>query len=346
MNDELPLPEIHHQAIVLDGHSDVPIDVVKRRRAGERAVLFTHHLPSWRAGGANGAILTVAGDEMQPEKESPLVYALKAAEAVRADIEEHAENMTFVTTADALVAAVESERFAIALNVEGSRPLGGEIDNLYRLYEAGVRFMTLTWNYRNEVGAGAAYGDQDGGLTSFGRNVVRTMADLGMVTDLSHASPRTFWDAIALESGNLIVSHSNASALKPHVRNIDDEQLRAIAAQGGYVGVCFYPGFLQASAPDVTDVVDQIEYIANVAGSDHVALGPDYIDYALEEIVAHIRASSVNYGDNFVYPAGLETVSSLGNLTREMLRRGFDEAFMAKVLGDNILRLFRRVCGV
>lgn len=345
MNDGLPLPDIHRRATVLDGHSDVPLDVMKRRRAGEREVLFTHHLPSWKAGGVNGAILTVAGDEMQPGAESPLVYALQAAEAVRSDIQEHAESLALVTTADELVAAVKADRFAIALNVEGSRPLGGDVENLYRLHEAGVRFMTLTWNYPNEVGEGAAYGDHDGGLTPFGRDVVHAMAELGMVTDLSHASPQTFWDAVSLKTGNLVVSHSNASALKPHVRNIDDEQLRAIAAQDGYVGVCFYPGFLQGGHPDVSDVVDQIGYIADLAGIDHVAIGPDFIDYALEEVVAHISASGVDYGANFVYPAGLETVRSLGNLTGAMARRGFDEASIVKVLGGNILRLFRRVCG-
>ncbi len=334
--------EIHRRALVIDGHSDIPIDVIKRRLAGEQAVLYNHHLPAWRAGGVDAAILTVTGDEMEVGDTSMMAYALSAIQHMKADVQDRPNDLALVTTAGDLLRESAAGRFPIVLNVEGSRPLGGDLDNLHQLYDAGIRFLTLTWNYKNEVGVGAAFAEEDTGLTAFGRQVIQTMADLGMVSDLSHASPITFWEAIAMDTGTLVATHSNAAALKPHVRNISDDQIRAIAAQDGYVGVCFYPGFLHDDDPGVEHVVDHIIHIAEVAGIDHVALGPDYIDYALEEIVAHIQNSSVDYGDNFIYPREVKTIRSFYNLTQELARRGFDEDSMIKVLGGNILRVFER----
>lgn len=332
---------LHRDALVIDGHSDVPLDVVRRRGAGERDVLGRRHLPGWRAGGVDAAVLTIAGDESSPD--APAAYTEVALRALVDDIAERPDELALVTSAAELLAARTRNQFAILLNLEGARPLQGSLEALDRWYQEGIRFMTLTWNARNEVGTGVACAPEDGGLTPFGRRVLRRMAQLGMVADLSHASPATFWDAVREEPGNLVATHSNAARLRLHVRNLTDEQIKVIAAQDGTIGVCFYPGFLHADPPTVEHVVDHIAYIAELAGVEHVALGPDYIDFALEEIVQHLRTSGIDYGGSLAYPTGVEQVQTLENLTRALVRRGFAADEIAAILGTNLLRVIRRV---
>ena len=125
--------------------------------------------------------------------------------------------------------------------------------------------MGLTWSARNEIGVGVGAGD--GGLTDLGRSVVQAMADLGMVTDLSHASTTTFWDCIGLQTGNVVATHSNAAALKSHPRNLTDDQLKALGAQGGIVGACALPDFLPGDSPGLSELVDQITYIGGSSAS-------------------------------------------------------------------------------
>ncbi len=317
------------------------MDVTRRRRAGEREVLARRHLPAWHAGGVDAAVLTVASDESTAT--ALTAYALEAIHHLTDDIADRPDQLGLVTSAAQLLIERSRGRFAILLNIEGARPLEGSLAKLDRFYQAGVRFMTLTWNTRNEAGTGVACSPAEGGLTLFGRQLLQAMADLGMVADLSHASPATFWDAVREDPGNLVVTHSNAAGLHPHVRNLTDEQIRAIVAQGGYVGVCFFPGFLHSPRPTVDHVVDHIAYIADLVGIDYVAIGADYIEYALEEMIEHLRTSGVAYGTNFTYPAGVESVHTLGNLTRAMIRRGFNGEEVVKVLGGNLVNVISRV---
>jgi len=342
MSDDILAAHLtHQQALVVDGHSDIPMDVVNRRRRGESHVLGRLHLPAWREGGVNAAVLTVGGD--QSLEASPSRYAMEAIDHLRNDVADQLQDLTIVTTAADLSREVENGRFAILMNMEGGMPLEGSLENLGRFHELGVRFMTLTWNVRNELGTGASHRDSDGGLTEFGTRVVKSMADMGMVADLSHASTDTFWDAVGLEQGNLVASHSNVAGLCPHTRNLTDEQIRALADQDGFVGITFFPEFLHGDRPGAREVVDHIAYIGELVGIEHVVLGTDYIDFAKEEIEARLRQSGAYDASEFEYPRGLKTIRSLPNLTCEMTKRGFSDGDISAVLGGNFLRVCHRI---
>ena len=340
-DDVLTARLTHRRALVVDGHSDIPVDVVNRRRRGESHVLGRLHLPAWREGGVNAAVLTVGGD--QSLEASPSRYAMEAIDHLRNDVADQPQHLAMVTTATDLSREVEDGRFAILMNMEGGMPLEGSLENLERFYELGVRFMTLTWNVRNELGTGASHQDSDGGLTEFGSRVVKTMADMGMVADLSHASTATFWDAVGLEQGNVVASHSNVASLRPHPRNLTDEQIRALANQDGFVGMTFFPEFLHSDRPGVREVVDHVAYVGELVGIEHVVLGTDYIDFAKEEIEARLRQSGAYDAGEFEYPRGLKTIHSLPNLTCEMTKRGFSDSDVSAVLGGNFLRVCHRI---
>lgn len=334
---------VHQQALVVDCHSDIPMDVVNRRQNGESRVLGHHHLPAWRKGGVNAAVLTVGGDQSPSSRSAKSV--IEAISHLKSDVADQPEDLAIVTTAADLFQEVENGRFAILLNIEGGMPLEGALESLERFYDAGLRFMTLTWNARNELGDGTLHHRDSIGLTGFGRQVVKTAADRGIAIDLSHASAATFWESVRLEQGNLIASHSNAAALCSHPRNLADEQIRALADQDGLIGVTFFPEFFNASGdqPRLEEVIDHIAHIGELVGIEHVALGADYIDFAKEEIETRLQQSGAYHGDTFEYPQGLETIHSLPNLTLAMRERGFNDDNVSAVLGNNFLRFCRRV---
>lgn len=253
-----------------------------------------------------------------------------------------------------------SGRIASLLGAEGGHSIENSLGKLAALAERGVRYMTLTHSDATDWADSATDLPRHGGLTGFGRNVVRTMNRLGMLVDLSHVAPTTMRDAVAVSTAPVIASHSNAYGLAPHPRNVPDEMIEEIGRRGGVVMVVFFPGFVVASTAakmvslfdewrrirselegdeaaiaaaieareagmdldrgTVADVVDHIEYIAVRAGVDAVGLGSDFDGMTLT-------------------PAGLEDVTGYPAITVELLRRGWSEGDIRKVLGDNTLRV-------
>ena len=170
--------------------------------------------------------------------------------------------------------AIAAGKIAAFLSIEGGEALAGSLGVLRMLYKVGVRSLTLTWNGRNELGDGV--GASGKGLTAFGRAVVREMNDLGMLVDVSHLSERGFWDAMKVSTQPLIASHANCRALCDHPRNLTDAQIRAVAGQGGVIGVTFVPDFLGGETPSVDNVLDHIDHMIAVGGEDCVGLGSDF----------------------------------------------------------------------
>ena len=207
--------------------------------------------------------------------------------------------------------------------IEGGQCLEDRIEGLDAFYRLGVRGMSLTHFEPNGLG-GATYHplDRRRGLTPFGRNVVRRMERLGMIVDLAHASEATFFDILEETSGPVMVSHTGVSAVHPLWRNLTDEQIRAVAARGGVIGVIFHRDFLGGDA--LEDLVRHMEHVAEIGGAECLAFGSDF--------------------DGFIRPPeGIDDVTDVPKITAALLARGMSKQDIKGVLGENFRRLFREV---
>lgn len=233
-------------------------------------------------------------------------------------------------TADDIVTARQRGEVAALCGIEGAHCLErGErnqvvIERLLSLGRRGVRYLGLLHFSRNALGAPAMGWGQDAsmGLTDLGCEIVDACREFGILVDLAHINRRGFFDAVARKPGPLLVSHTGVAGVTPHWRNIDDEQVRAVADSGGVIGVIFAPRFLGQDGLD--GVVAHLRHLLSVAGEDAVALGSDW--------------------DGFIRPTkGLSSPAELPNLTEALLRAGLSATTIHKILGDNVLRLLRAV---
>lgn len=372
---------IHDSAIVIDTHADTPqrfidehfdigtvtptsqgnVDLQKARQGNLGAEFFSIWVdPQTSAGHYTQRALDLIDSVYQQAARHPdqMVMAFSAEDIVRARSGPH-------------------KRLAALMGVEGGQAIEGDIRVLRDFYRLGARYMTLTWSNTNELGDSS--GDindpkvqHHNGLTSFGKEVVLEMNRLGMMVDISHVADKTFWDAIAVTKAPVIASHSSARALVNAPRDMTDDMLRAVAKNGGVVDVNFYSAFddenfrkqeaaqhkqVEAATqqyiarqkaagkpvsymevdhiqreylakiprPPLKSLIDQIDHIAKVAGIDHVGLGSDFD------------------GVSGALPQGIDSVADLPKITQALLDRGYKPEDIKKVLGGNLLRVFRQV---
>ena len=275
------------------------------------------------------------------------------------------DQVTHVGNAVELTAARASGRVAAIAGVEGGHPIEGSLDKLERLFDAGVRVLTLVWDNhlpwvrscRDGAGAGIP-----AGLSDFGREVVRRANEWGIVVDLSHAAERSFYDTLDVSEAPVIASHSGCQARHDHPRNLSDDQLRLLAERDGVVGIVFYPPFLSARARATTDRViksdryqsvrhdnlaqlqlDQVAVTGELAGPFPVEPLLEHIEHAVEIAgIDHVGIGS-DYDGILAAPHGLEDASRYGVLAEHLLQRGIDETGVRKILGGNMERVFARV---
>jgi membrane dipeptidase len=203
------------------------------------------------------------------------------------------------------------------------------LDNLRMLYNAGVRYMTLTHAKPTKWAGSSGKGTPNTGLTDLGKQVVREMNRLGMMVDISHVSDKTFWDVIEVSTAPLIASHSSCRALADVPRNMTDEMIAALGKKGGVIHINFNCEFIRKGAGrkkrvTLDEVVAHIEHAVKIAGIDHVGLGSDFdgIDCA---------------------PVGLDDVSKFPNLTRALIAKGYKPEEIRKLMGENTLRVMREI---
>lgn len=182
----------------------------------------------------------------------------------------------------------------------------------------------MTWNGRNELADGVGESETEGGLTRFGRAVVQEMNRLGMVVDASHLSEAGFWDVLEVSNQPVITSHANSRCICNHRRNLTDEQIRALAARGGVIGLTFYPDFIHPDQPSLEKLLDHMDHIISLAGVDCIGLGSDFD--GIDQVTS-----------------GLEDISRLPAITEGRWRRGYREEEIAKILGGNFLRVLQQV---
>ena len=326
---------LHADSLVVDGHSDVFCDVAIRRQQGETDVLRRLHLPAWRAGGVR-AVVTALYVEPEYKPDRAWRQAMTLLGAALNDIENTPE-VTFCRTRAEIDAAIARGQIAFVLSIEGAECIQDGIESLRVFYELGVRLIGLTWNQRNMLAEGIGEARAGGGLTELGRTMVREANRLGILLDVSHLSVKSFWDLIEASSAPIIASHSNAKALCDHPRNLDDDQIRAVVASGGTVGVTMVPAFITNEPREATlaRLVDHIDHIAGLVGPEHLAIGPDYVNF-LESWATRAERYTL---------AGLEEISQLPNLTAMLMQRGYDERAIRGILGENFLRVLTGVIG-
>lgn len=346
---------IYGDAIVIDAHNDVVTKVLDdgydldaRHAAGFGGDTGQTDLPRLIQSGITAQFLAAWVDAPYAARvpDESFARALAYFDAIDAFVARHPGRLLFATTAGDVRRAKREGRIAILVGVEGGHAIEGSLDRLRELRRRGARYLTLTWNNGNDW-AGSSVGvngTRTGGLTPFGRDVVRELERLGMIVDLSHVSERTFDDVLEIATNPVVATHSCARALADHPRNLSDDQLRAVARTGGVVGVNFYSRFLDpaylaaARAREAGDenvalpgtplslLVDHVEHLARVAGPEHVALGSDFDGVS-------------------ALPVGMEDVTRLPCLAEALLERGFGDDELRLFLGGNLLRVMERVFG-
>lgn len=275
-----------------------------------------------RAKAANVCLQFFALFTMPTDRNSSLRQVLKQIEKFLAEMESKNLYAYHLKNSSDLLKSDNFNRLACVLHLEGAECLGNDVEILRLLYRLGLRSMGLTWNHRNLLADGVGEGESAGGLTRKGKEIVEEMSDLGIMLDLAHISPKSYYEALTYYSKPVLVTHANARALCPHWRNLDDTQLRALAEHGGVIGVTQVADFVKEGSASVEDMLDHIAYIADLIGVEHVALGSDF-----------------DGADNMVIPQ----VGGYVELPVIMARRGFLQREIEMILSENALGVIRQV---
>ena len=339
---------IHDEAIVIDTHSDTLL----RMADPEWDFMETHddgHMdyPRAVAGGLNAVFLAVFfGNQTGKDAGTAAKKALITIDHVHRLAEKNPDRIALARSARDIRRASAEGRLAVLIGIEGGHIIDNSLELLRTYHRLGARYMTLTHSFHHDWADSAGIYDElpvgNGGLTEFGREVIREMNRIGMMVDISHVSDDTFWDAYEVSSAPIVATHSGARAVCDHRRNLSDEMIKAIAEKSGVVQVVFFPGFLDpgyrentsasgkagggndAYGMPVSILIDHIEHITDLVGVKYVGLGGDW------DGVSQL-------------PVGLEDCSKLRVVTEALVARGYSRPEIKKILGGNILRVMESV---
>ena len=359
--------QIHRRAIVIDTHNDVttPMTNDDFDLSGTPPTPYRTNIERMKKGGLTAEFFSLYVKPWYVEHGGSARRTLDMIDSVYRAVERHPRDLTIATTAADIRRAKRQGKIAALMGIEGGHAIEDSLATLREFYRLGVRYMTLTWNNTNNWADAGRGEKKHNGLSEFGKEVVREMNRLGMLVDVSHVSDETMSDALDVSKAPIIASHSSARALSNVPRNIPDDLLRRIAKNGGVVQVNFYSVFvdtatvspqsaerdrrlkaqqdaidekykddperraeesdkLEAANPlpplPISKLIDHIDHIVKIAGVDHVGIGADFD------------------GANDM-PEGAQDVSMLPNITYELLKRGYSERDIRKILGENVLRV-------
>ncbi|MBI4547460.1 MAG: membrane dipeptidase [Ignavibacteriae bacterium] len=366
--------KLHFDATLVDTHNDV----VQRMLGGEDISVRTSHghsdLPRLLEGGVDIEMFSIW---VPPERVTRSYYdqANEQIDLIEGFVQRNSTQVGLARSSEEIERLLKEGKFVTMLGLEGGHPIDNDLKKLEHFYERGVRYMTLTWNNSTDW-ATSAKDETDPnlklerkGLAEFGKQIVRRMNELGMMIDISHVGELTFWDVMKVTTKPVIASHSSVWTLCPHRRNLKDDQLKAIATNGGVVFINFNPGFIDSTyaAKEATMQekykarIDSLEktvaadeflrsqYVADLMKDEYFPIRPslstliDHFDYVAKLIgVDHVGIGS-DFDGIHVTPRDMDDVTHLPNITRELLKRGYSEDDVRKILGGNFLRVLREV---
>lgn len=362
---------LHKKALVADTHNDVLLRAMRGEDLSVRTTEGHSDVVRLKEGGVDVQIFSVwCGSEFGAGR--AYRRAVEMIDTLNAIAGRSPRLMTMTPTYGAVQKALKQDKIAALIGVEGGHMIEDSLSYLEDLAKRGMNYMTLTWNNSTSWATSAADETEKGdslafkGLTDFGKQVVRRMNALGVMVDLSHTGERTFWDALAVTTKPVMVSHSSVYAICPSRRNLKDDQIKAVAKNNGVICINFYSGFIDSSyhhkvdqirmdhrplidsikaantdywknelaidsalspfyreaQPPLSLLVDHIDYIAKLVGPDYVGIGSDFD--GVESL-----------------PKEMDDVTYLPNITRELLKRGYSERDVRKILGENVMRVMK-----
>ena len=374
-------PDFHADALILDGHADTP------QRFVDEGWNFSDplrggmlNLQSARDGNLAAGFFAIWVEPT--EWRGRFAHrTLRLLDGVYQQLRQHPDSMRLGLTSEDVRQAHRDQVFCVLLGIEGGHSIEADLGLLRMYHRMGVRYMTLTWSNTNEWADSSGDLEDDsvphhGGLTDFGRNVIREMNRLGMMIDVSHAADTTFWNVLQSTHAPVIASHSSARALTNSPRNLTDEQLRAIATNDGIVMVNFYPAFIddrwrdqwaatrlervslyeeaaaaykQRGEPvpyDASMKVDRAFYAERLQATMPLAPLSALIDH-IDHVAKVAGIDHVGLGSDFdgfpILPEGLQSAADLPKITAALVERGYGEEQLKKLLGENLLRVFAAV---
>ncbi|HWT88868.1 MAG TPA: dipeptidase [Candidatus Angelobacter sp.] len=362
--------KLHFSSIVLDTHDDTTqrfftkdYDIGKRNPDGHVDI------PRMREGGMNAIFFSIwiDGRIMGP----PAVQkALDQIDAVHESVHRYAKDLVFCRTAAEVREAHKQGKIAALIGVEGGHMIGNDIRVLRMFGDLGVRYITLSHFYNDEWADSSTDKPAHNGLTDFGKDIVREMNRQGIMVDISHVSDKTFYDALEVSKAPLIASHSSCRALCNHVRDMSDDMIKALAAKGGVIQINYERSFIDQAYKDASDklsggVVAAFDQFKKECGDDQECFGRKMAEQekrataegklphvSWERIVDHIDhavklvgADHVGLGSDFdgaTMPEGMEDCSKLPKITEALMRKGYSDDDIRKILGGNTLRVMEQ----
>lgn len=362
--------KIHFKSILIDTHNDIPTTAIDAGVSFDQPLKHKTHsdLQRMKEGGVDAQFFSIWCDG---NMKNPYAWANREIDTVLAWTNRNPGAMMQAFTAADIVTASKQKKLAVLFGVEGGHMIENDLSKLDALYKRGVRYMTITWNNSTDWATSALDETtrvdslKHKGLTDFGKQIIKRMNELGMVVDLSHVGEQTFWDAIATTTKPVLVSHSCVYNLCQHRRNLKDEQIKAVAKNGGVIHLNFYSGFLDPAFEARSDAftakhkaeMDSMlkvnpepyfmeVYLFNKYPDEVKGLRPpmslllDHLDY----IVKLVGVDYVGLGSDFdgvnSLPSGLDGVEDFPKITEGLLKRGYSKKDIRKILGGNFLRVF------
>ena len=361
---------IHFKSVVVDTHNDAVTACIEKKVSLDQDLRGINHsdLKRFKEGGLDYQLFSIWCDG---DKKNPYAWAMREMDTLDAVAARNPDKMVVAKNWAQIQKALKEGKLVAQYGVEGGHMIEDDINKLDTFYKRGVRYMTLTWN--NSPSWASSHTDEKNakytgprGLTSFGKQIIQRMNQLGMIVDISHVGEATFWDAIKTTTKPVIASHSNAYTICPVTRNLKDDQIKAVGKNGGVIHLNFFSAFVDSTfqaknmafrrkhkteldallatgiqqeyaqstlaekykeetdtnKPDIEALMKHLDHIVKLIGVDHVGLGSDFdgIDSA---------------------PKQLKTVVDYPEFTKALIKRGYSDTDIEKILGGTFLRVYR-----